>query len=71
MNSHFSVHADQQLQHFVPAAFRTLQSSHPSTKHQSLELERTPLKLIPHLQPIFSTACLTGPRPFPVILVVV
>ena len=42
MNSHSFVHiADQQLRHYVPAAFQTLQSSRPNPKHQSLELERT------------------------------
>jgi hypothetical protein len=43
MNSHFFVHiADQQLRHYVPVAFQTLQSSRPNPKHQSLGLERTP-----------------------------
>ena len=38
MNSHFSVHiADQQLQHYVLVASQTLQSSHLTPKHQSLE----------------------------------
>lgn len=41
--SHFFVHiADQQLRHYVPAAFQILQSSRPIPKHQSRGLDRTP-----------------------------
>ena len=43
LNSHFSVRtADQQLLHYVRAAFQTLQWSRPNPKHQSPGVERMP-----------------------------
>ena len=47
MNSRFFVHiVDQQLRHYDPAAFQTLQLSRPNPKHQSRGPERTPDHLL-------------------------